>query len=280
MSGRVARWCRTRPGTPGAEARRRARSPKQTVNTCTIQLVTITLAGFAALAAEAAAPPSASELLDKYTQALDSTKSFASSSESTCLLNSRVPSWGLEMHDARSFDRAEERTDGRGHLYGRSLRWGYVSASEQHLTEANARYHLSVIGEDFMYNDDKGLGQTRFKGHVTYDIKGSSEYERKNTTLGYYNGDTVLGYFLGYMSAWRRLDEMLNPDHEALGSFANPMKNPALDPELVNGTIVYLGSGQKNTWQDGTVVDPNGKVVLDLRTNIPKPGRTAPGGKK
>jgi hypothetical protein len=79
---------------------------------------------------------------------------------------------------------------------------------------------------------------------------------------------------------YKRTKIVLNPDHDALGSFADPMKNPALDPELVNGTIVYLGSGQKNTWQDGTVVDPNGKVVLDFRANIPKPGRTPPGGKK
>jgi hypothetical protein len=368
-----------------------------------IQFVTLTLAGFAALAAEAAVPPTVSDLLDKYTQALDSTQSFISTSESSFLSTSRVPSWGMETHNARSLYRSEERTDGGGHLYGKHLRWGNVGASEQHLTETNARYNLSVVGDDFMYNDDKGLGQTRYKGHVTYQVKGSSEYEKYKATSGYYNGDTVLGYFLGYMSAWRRLDEMLkgarsismrpkpeiikgavcyvleantkfgrftlwldsehgylparirasvrvgddighpgspsvitsqegitrdysvdnvrfekvgdvwvpmeadakryvvlgnehgfsdetehykrtkivlNPDHDALGSFADPMKNPALDPELVNGTIVYLGSGQKNTWQDGTVVDPNGKVVLDLRANIPKAGRTPPGGKK
>jgi hypothetical protein len=367
-----------------------------------IQFLVLTIASFEVIAAETPALPTGSELLDKYAQALDSTRSFISASESSCLLNDRVPSWGLEMHNARSFDRGEERTDGRGHLYAKSLRWGYVSASEQHLTETNARYDLSVVGDGFRYRDDKGLGQTKYKGHVDYQVKGGEEYEKYKAEWGYFMGDDILGYFLGYMSAWRRLDEMLkgarsisvrpkpetingavcyvveavtkygrfalwldsehgyhparirasvrvgddighpgspsvitrqegitrdysvdnvrfekvgdvwvpmeadakrhvvlgnengfsdetthykrtkivlNPDHEALGSFADPMKNPALDPELVNGSIVYLGSGQQNTWQDGVVVDPKGKVVLDLRAKNASSDKTTPGGK-
>ena len=76
-------------------------------------------------------PPllTASALLDNYTQALDSTRSFASTSESTNVLNSRVPSWGLQMSNALSFTRAEENTDGRGRLYSKSLHWGHVDGS-------------------------------------------------------------------------------------------------------------------------------------------------------
>ena len=283
------------------------------------------------------------------------------------------------------------------------MRWGYLSASEKNLTETNARYNLSVVGDGFRYRDDKGLGQTKYKGHVDYQVKGVEEYEKNKSQWGYFMGDNPIGYFLGYMSAWRRLDEMLkgarsisvrpkpetiqgavcyvleantrfgrftlwldsehgfhparihgtvrvgddigfpgnphvitsreaitrdysvdnvrfekvddvwvpveadakrhvvlgnengfsdetthykrtkivlNPDHAALASFADPMKNPELDPELVNGSIVYLSSGQKNTWQDGAVVDPKGKVVLDLRSKNTNAGKPAPGGRK
>jgi hypothetical protein len=396
------------------------------MKTRAIQFITITFAGWTAMAVDPAPPPTASELLAKYSQALHSTRRFVSTSESSCLLNCRVPSWGIEVHNARFFDRSEERIDSRGHLYEKSLHWGYESANEQHLTETNPRYNLRVVGDGFVYSDSKKLGQTRHKGHVTYQVKGFSEsekykatsgyyngdsvlgrcfseYEKYRATSSYYNGDTLLGHFLGYMSAWRRLDGVLrsarsisvrpkpetikgavcyvleadteygrfvlwldsehgyhparvrasvrvgddigvpgnpsvitsaeaitrdyrmdnvrfekvgdvwvpmeadakrlvvlvnehgfceernhykrtkivlNPDHDALGSFADPMKNPAMDPELVNGSIVFLGSGQKNTWQDGVVLDPEGKVVLDLRPKNPNITKPAPAGKK
>ena len=55
---------------------------------------------------------------------------------------------------------------------------------------------------------------------------------------------------------------LLHPDHDALESFADPMKNPNLDAELVNGTRVRLG-GQRSgfVWRSGKVVDEAGKVV-------------------
>jgi hypothetical protein len=59
---------------------------------------------------------------------------------------------------------------------------------------------------------------------------------------------------------------VLNPDHKALHSFDDPVKNPKLDPELRNGTKVYLdppfvGPGTTCTWQDGKIVDSTGKVI-------------------
>ncbi len=373
------------------------------MKTHVVQFVTLILASLAALAALPTAPPTASELLDKYTRALNSTRSFISTSESSFLGSSRIPSWGVETHNVRSFNRSEERTDGKGRLYHKDLLWGYVRASEPNLTESTAVYNLNVVGEDFLYRDDKMLGQTKYKGHVSYQVKGGQEYEKNRAQRGYFMGDSILGYFLGYMSAWRRLDEMLkgarsisvrpkpetikgamcyvleadtkygrfslwldsehgyhparirasvrvgddigspgsshvisrqegitreysldnvrfekvssvwvpmeadakryvvlgnengfsdetnhykrtkivlNPDHEALGSFADPMKNPVLDPELVNGSVIYLGSGQKNTWQDRTVVDPKGKVVLDLQPKNASNDKPTPAGRK
>jgi len=214
------------------------------VKTHIIRVVAISFSGFVVLAADTpTAAPTSSELLDRYTQALDSTLSFISASESSSLDSGRVPSWGLEMHNARSFGRCAERTDGRGHLYAKSLRWGYVSASEQHLTETNARYDLSVVGDGFRYRDDKGLGQTKYKGHVDYQVKGGEEYEKYKVEWGYFMGDDILGYFLGYMSAWRRLDEMLKG---ARSISVRPK------PETINGAVCYVVEAV-TIWRGGGV---------------------------
>jgi hypothetical protein len=77
------------------------------------------------------------------------------------------------------------------------------------------------------------------------------EADRKTRIiLGSENGfsDTQLHF--------KRTKIVLNPDHEALGSFADPMDNPTLDSELRDGTKVELnlGDGIKRTWLDGKAV--------------------------
>jgi hypothetical protein len=67
---------------------------------------------------------------------------------------------------------------------------------------------------------------------------------------------------------YKRTKITLNPDHDKLGSFGNPLlTNPANDPELKkNGTTVRVGGAItfKGSWQNGGVVDESGNVV-DLR---------------
>jgi hypothetical protein len=54
---------------------------------------------------------------------------------------------------------------------------------------------------------------------------------------------------------YRATDVLLGPDHEALGSFDNPLERPGNDPELRNGTWVYqAGERDKYLWQDGKLV--------------------------
>jgi len=62
---------------------------------------------------------------------------------------------------------------------------------------------------------------------------------------------------------YKRTQIILNPDHDKLGSFADPiLEDPNNDPELKNGTRVSLNNQPTEyTWQDGKVVDYNGKVV-------------------
>ncbi len=71
---------------------------------------------------------------------------------------------------------------------------------------------------------------------------------------------------------------VLNPDHDALGSFDNPLENPKNDPELKNGTQVRIsGVRTKFTWHDGKVVDSNGhEVELDNLGTISLAGKALP----
>jgi hypothetical protein len=78
------------------------------------------------------------------------------------------------------------------------------------------------------------------------------------------------GFFIKYDTHFKTTEIVLNPDHNALGSFADPMKNPKLDPELVNGTLVRLGKERLNcVWRDGKIIDSYGNEI-DLTTLKPK----------
>lgn len=57
---------------------------------------------------------------------------------------------------------------------------------------------------------------------------------------------------------YKRANLILNPDHEKLGSFADPLhENPANDPELQDGTLVRMvGLPISYLWQDGKLI-PN-----------------------
>ena len=54
---------------------------------------------------------------------------------------------------------------------------------------------------------------------------------------------------------YKRTEVVVNPDHEALGSFDNPIENPENDPELKNGADVYIhGDQTRYIWQDGKLI--------------------------
>ena len=65
---------------------------------------------------------------------------------------------------------------------------------------------------------------------------------------------------------YKRTVFILNPDHDKLGSFADPIfEKPTNDPELTNGTRVRISlspnSRSQYTWQDGKLIDKNGNKV-------------------
>ncbi|MFH1716002.1 MAG: hypothetical protein ABIF19_01515 [Planctomycetota bacterium] len=73
---------------------------------------------------------------------------------------------------------------------------------------------------------------------------------------------------------FKRTKIILNPDHDKLGSFADPiLEDPNNDPELVNGTRVRINFlPTRYTWQDGQLVDEKGQKV-DLEKLIRKIGK-------
>jgi hypothetical protein len=70
-------------------------------------------------------------------------------------------------------------------------------------------------------------------------------------------------YYMDEDKHYKRTKIILNPDHDKLGSFADPiLEDPTNDPELVNATRVKLnGLPTEYTWQDGAVVDSDGNKI-------------------
>jgi len=70
------------------------------------------------------------------------------------------------------------------------------------------------------------------------------------------------GVFVKDNYHYKRTKIVLNPDHNKLGSFDDPLENPSNDPELTNGTRVRTNDlPMRYTWQDGKVVDKDGREV-------------------
>jgi len=70
-------------------------------------------------------------------------------------------------------------------------------------------------------------------------------------------------YYMSEDKHYKRTQIILNPDHDKLGSFADPIfEDPNNDPELRNGTRVEINFlPTRYTWQDGKVVDKDGREV-------------------
>ena len=80
---------------------------------------------------------------------------------------------------------------------------------------------------------------------------------------GYHRTIGSQEYYMDEHVHYKRTKIILNPDHDKLGSFADPIfEDPNNEPELKNGTQVKLNRLKaKYIWQDGKVVDSNGREV-------------------
>lgn len=174
--------------------------------------------------------PSVSELLEKYTQALDSTQSFISSWECSGVGSCNIPSWGMRTNNAKQSEVGEHRTDNKGRSYVKSFRWGEVSGSM--LTRDNARYVLSVIGSDFTYRHNKQLGAPPEKSHLNYLEEGKPGWDTGyRKSWGYFDKNGKVNFFMGYMQTKARLDRILK---KARRIRLHPK------PEVIRGSRCYI----------------------------------------
>ena len=83
--------------------------------------------------------------------------------------------------------------------------------------------------------------------------------------VGYYRTDSSPQYFVKGDMHYKRTKIILNPDHDKLGSFNNPiLEDPNNDPELINGTRVTINNSPiEYTWQNGKLVDDKGNIIID-----------------
>ncbi len=324
--------------------------------------------------------PPLSELLAKYTQALDATQSMISTYESRSVSSAYLPPVGLNYRNETIHTRGTRRTNGADSIYHQAYHWGYVAGKGPNVPEAKARYCLVIMAPNLQYSNNKTTRGRKPDGVVlyqTYSTKGCATFmdesdafflghlgtdsridinlrnartisvrpepERINGSLCYViDADTAYGNYTiwldaehGYQPAriegargpddivnvtanqpppekkpeardtvvieditfekiqgvwvpvtgrvrkhieWPRhrfytKDDIhfrvtsltLNPDHETLQSFADPIKDPTGDPELVNNTKVRLGKNrQPATYRHGQLHDESGHR-LDLQ---------------
>lgn len=323
--------------------------------------------------------PTALELLDKYTQALDSVQSIISSYETSSIGSMYLPPLNMDYRNERFYSRGQRRTGGKGRIYNQRYVWGYINGKGRGIPKEKGRYSLSVNTPNLRYVHSKntcGPAPDGLLHYLDYQVPGWGNFmdETDAFFLGYLgnnsrmdinlknakqvsmrpepeiiNGsvcyvvhadtkygdytlwlDSAHGFQPAKIEASREDDDIigvrlpppekrvegkdafvidnikfkmvqgvwvpvegrlrkhiewpqhgffkkdeinfttteivLNPDHDALGSFADPMKNPKLDPELVNGTLVRLGKERLDcVWRDGKILDSYGREV-DLTT--------------
>ncbi len=182
--------------------------------------------------------PLASELLDKYTHALDSTQSFISTWESSEVWTQNVPSLGLRANKKREFRKGQYRTDNKGRYYEKSYGWENAPGSRRGDTKQNERYLLYVIGDDFLYRHNRPLGQTEHSGYIEHrqkDTPGWDTHDRK--TWGYFDGTLTNSFFLGYVDKQARFDRVLR---NARRISVRPK------PEMLNGSACYVIEARTN----------------------------------
>lgn len=142
--------------------------------------------------------PSASELLDRYTQALDSVSSFIDEYENTCDASYVLHSGA--SFKGRGFERGQVRFDGK-RFYRHHYKWGDYNNREMDLPESKAVYGCLIENIDTVYSHNKRLGQ----GFGTLHRHTIVPRNPSNVLRYTFN----LSYVMGYVNCSERLDHVL-----------------------------------------------------------------------
>jgi len=148
--------------------------------------------------------PSVSTLLDRYTQALDSTESFIGSYELVHEYSHYIPGRLPMLTGAKAYERGQNRSDGQ-RIYSQAYRWGDVNAKLRNLPKGTPLYNLRVNDGKILYNHSRSVGHARSSGYVSRHDKGPE----KAVFIRSANA-SILGFF----GTDERLDSVLRQAHQ------------------------------------------------------------------
>jgi hypothetical protein len=151
--------------------------------------------GSMAVGQSASEVTSVSDLLQRYTRALDATQSFTDTYQQESDFAYRMPQGALE---GRKFTRGQIRSDGE-RLYHQDYSWGDIRSGTMNLPESTPNYHLRLAAEGKLYTGVTSITTPRMKGYV--DLQ--SGYGTENITHHPYSG------VYGYLGANERMDTVL-----------------------------------------------------------------------
>jgi hypothetical protein len=157
--------------------------------------------------------PTALELLDKYTQALDSTASFISSYELKNEYSGRIPAGHAfyQMYGGKEFFYKIFKCgvfkfkENKG-FYHQQYEWGYFNEQLKNVSENKPISRLWIIGKEFDYfhqvNNDQVKDDLYPAGMVRRHTRKKEVIEAPDCSVG-------ISHILGYLDTEERLDEVL-----------------------------------------------------------------------
>jgi hypothetical protein len=193
----------------------------------------LTWIGSVAAGQSASQTASVSELLQKYTQALDATQSFTDTYEETIDCSYRVPTGQMK---GRQFTRGQIRTEGM-RVYCQKYIWGDFNPDNMDLPESTPYYSLRILADKRIYVHATAVNNPREKGTANLQpVIQEQELLNKETFAGSHR----------YVGCDKRLDAVLGAAEEI---------SIRLRTELVNGIACHVIDahtkyGQYTVWLD------------------------------
>ncbi len=180
--------------------------------------------------------PSVSELLDRYTQALDATQSFRDTYEEVVDFSYRTS----QSMEGKQFKRGQNRADGRARVYCQQYIWGDFNPKNRDLPESAPRYNLRIVEADTTrYVHATAVNNPR--------VKGTAYFQPAKQDPALFNMETFAGSY-GYLACDKRLDVVLRA-----------AKRISIRPatEIVNGVACHVidartAYGRYTVWLDPT----------------------------
>ena len=240
-----------------------------------IQFITLTLTSFAAMAADAPSSPTASELLAKYTSALDGLRSIILKVEgsSDCFNQFGRPVGPTDSfdgskvsgHPMKSFYRFEIRSDGRRHAT-RFYQWGNVGSATQWTPENQPAYNSEFWDGRQGYAQNKGINKPGSVGLVTLDNNLSS------------NSLEVLWHIASY----GEMRGYLPPAELRLDAIVRTARSLSVRPgtETVNGSACYVVDAVTDRGRVCLWLDPAHGYQAAKATHNIAPGNIGSGGQR